>query len=212
MSKNTIKHIWFDFSETIAFLKKERHNRLRYETYSKVIGKPISNELITEFENLYKKHNHSNAAIFRSLGQSSNFWSECVNSVESSELYELADKNIPDVLEKIRKFVPISIFSNIQLGKILTSLNINPKWFTHILSSGMVKEPKPALDGFYKMIELSGIPAGEILYIGDDVGKDVKPAKQVGVKAGLMWKKSGEADYSFESFEDILEILSLNNL
>ena len=208
MSKNTIKHIWFDFSETIAFLKKERHDRLRYETYSEVAGKPISDELIAEYENLYKKHNHSNAAIFRSLGQTSNFWSERVNSVESIELYELADKNIPNVLEKIRKFVPISIFSNIQLGKILSSLNINPEWFTHIISAGMVKEPKPALDGFYKMIELSEIPAQEILYIGDDIGKDVKPAKQVGVKAGLMWKKSDEADYSFEKFEDILTIFN----
>jgi FMN phosphatase YigB (HAD superfamily) len=58
------------------------------------------------------------------------------------------------------------------------------------------------------MIELSKIPAQEILYIGDDVGKDVKPAKQVGVKAGLMWKKSDEADYSFENFEDILDIFN----
>jgi hypothetical protein len=112
--KSYIKHIWFDFSETIAFLKKERHDRLRYETYSEIVGKPISDELIVEYENLYKKHNHSNAAIFRSLGQTSNFWSERVNSVESSELYELADKNIPNVLEKIRKFVPISIFSNMR--------------------------------------------------------------------------------------------------
>lgn len=199
-----IKHVWFDFSETIAFLKKERHDRLRYETYSEIVGKSISDELITKYETLYKKYNHSNSAIFRTLGQTSNFWSECVNAVESSELYELADKNIPNALEEIKKFVPISIFSNIQLEKILPSLNINPEWFTHILSAGTVKEPKPALDGFYKMIELSEIPAEEILYIGDDIGKDVRPAKQVGVLAGLMWKKSDEADYSFEKFEDVL--------
>lgn len=185
MSKN-IKHIWFDFSETIAFLKKERHNRLRYETYSEIVEKPVNKELIAEYENLYRKFNHSNAAIFRSLGQSSNFWSERVNSVEPGELYELADKNIPDVLKKIKDVLPISIFSNIELGKILTSLNINPNWFAYIISAGMVKEPKPALDGFYKMIELSEVPAEEILYIGDDIGKDVKPAKEVGIQAGLM--------------------------
>ncbi len=204
--KNTTQHIWFDFSETIAFRKKERHDRLRYESYAEVVGKPVNDELISEYENLYKKHNHSNAAIFRSLGQTSNFWSERVNSVEPSELYELADESIPHVLQKVKEIVPISIFSNIQPGKILTALNINPNWFTHIISAGMVKEPKPALDGFYKMIELSELPSQEILYIGDDIGKDVRPAKHIGVKSGLMWKKSDEADYSFNNFEDILGI------
>jgi len=203
-----IKHIWFDFSETVAFLKKERHDRLRYETYSQVIGKPLSDELITEYESLYKKFNHSNAAIFRSLGKPPSFWSEHVNAVEPSELYELADKNIPTVLENIRKLVPISVFSNIQLRKILPSLHINPEWFTHIVDAGMIKEPKPALDGFYKMIELSNLSPEQILYIGDDVGKDVLPAKKVGMKTGLMWKKSDEADYSFNNFQDILGVLS----
>lgn len=206
MSKNAIKHIWFDFSETIVFLKKERHDRLRYETYAQVVEKHVSDELIQEYEDLYKKFNHSNAAIFRSLGKSSNFWSESVNSVEPNELYELASQNIPDVLKKIKEQVPISLFSNIQLGKILASLNINPDWFTYVISAGMFKEPKPALDGFYKMVELSGVQAQEILYIGNNVGTDIGPAKRIGLQTGLMWMKSDEADYSFENFEDILKI------
>lgn len=72
----------------------------------------------------------------------------------------------------------------------------------------MLTEPKPALEGFYKMVELSNVPAAEILYIGDDIGKDIRPAKQVGVQAGLMWKQSEEADYSFVNFEDIFKILT----
>jgi len=209
MPRYPIKHIWFDFSETIVFLNKERNDRLRYETYSKVVGMPINDELKTEYEILYTKFNHSNAAIFRSLNKPSNFWSEQVNSVKPSELYKLADEDIPDVFQKLRKLVPISIFSNIQLGKILASLNINPDWFTYIISAGMVNEPKPALDGFYKMIELSKIPAREILYIGDDVGKDIRPAKQVGIQTGLMWNQSIEADYSFENFSEVLAMFKL---
>lgn len=207
MTEN-IKHIWFDFSETIAFLKKERHDRLRYETYSELVKKPMSDELISEYEKLYEKFNHSNAAIFRSFNQPSDFWSECVNSVKPSELYKLADESVPDVLQKLRELLPISLFSNIQLEKILVALDINPSWFTHILSAGMVKEPKPALHGFHKMVELSAVPAREILYIGDDVGKDVLPSKQVGIQAGLMWKKSDKADFSFENFQKILDLFS----
>ena len=90
---------------------------------------------------------------------------------------------------------------------MLPSLGIDVSFFTHIISSGMFKKPKPALDGFYKLVELSKLPAKEILYIGDSVGKDILPAKQVGIKTGLMWKQSDEADYSFGSFKDILEII-----
>jgi len=209
MSKS-IKHIWFDFSETLVFLKKERNNRLRYETYAEVVGKPVTKELAAEYEELYKKFNHSNAAIFRSLGQPASFWSERVNAVEPSELYEMAAKNIPEVLEKLKGIVPISIFSNIQLEKLLGPLGIRSEWFSNILSAAMIKEPKPALDGFYKMVELSEVPAGEILYIGDDVGKDVRPAKQVGIQSGLMWNKSSEADYSFSNFEEVLDLFNKN--
>lgn len=80
--------------------------------------------------------------------------------------------------------------------------------FTHVISAGMIKEPKPALDGYYKMIEFSVLPPNEILYIGDDVGKDVLPAKQVGILTGLMWSKSDEADYCFGGFEEILNIFN----
>ena len=202
-----IRHIWFDFSETLAFINKEAHDKLRYESYAKVIDKPVTAELIEEYEKLYKEHNRSNAAVFRSLGFSSNYWSEQINSVDPRLFYYLADESIPSVLDLVRKNIPISLFSNVQLDKVLTSLSINPDWFIHILSSGMVKEPKPALDGFYKIIELSNLPADEILYIGDDVGKDVIPSKTVGVKAGLIWKESEEADYSFKTFGEILELI-----
>lgn len=208
MTKTPIKHLWFDFSETIVFLQKDRHNQLRYETYAEIVNKPVNAELVEEFEELYKKFNHSNAAIFYSLGKPAGFWSDRVNSVPPSELYRLADPNIPEVLKKIKSLAPISIFSNIKLNNILPAVGINFEWFTHVISGGMVKDPKPALEGFYKIIELSQLPANQILYIGDNIGKDVLPAKKVGLKTGLMWIKSKEADYCFKNFEEILKIFN----
>lgn len=204
--KKNIKHIWFDFSETLAFLKKERHDQLRYKNYAQVVNRPITEELKVEYEALYKKFNNSNAALFSSLGLSSKRWSEIINSVPPEELYILAAEKIPSILQEVKLHVPISIFSNIQLKSVLPALGIDPSWFTHTISAGMVEHPKPALDGFYKMIDLSGIPAENILYIGDHVGKDVLPAKQVGIQAGIVWSSSDEADYSFEKFEDILRL------
>ena len=105
------------------------------------------------------------------------------------------------------KLIPISIFSNIKLDKIIPALNVDPKLFSYILSASTVGASKPALKGFYKMIELSALQPEEILYIGDDVGKDVIPAKTVGIKTAVVFEKLPEADYSFTNFKNILEFV-----
>ena len=202
-----IKHVWFDFSETIAALKKEAHDQLRYNTYAAIVNKSVTPDLIREYEELYEKYNHSNSAIFHSLGLSARHWSDQVNSIPPEELYSLAAENIPAILKKLKSIIPISLFSNIKLGSVLPALGIQPAWFTNIVSGEMIKNPKPALDGFYKIIELSHLPPEEILYVGDHVGKDVLPAKKVGIKAGLMWGESLKADYSFEGFGDVLALM-----
>lgn len=202
-----IRHLWLDYSETIASINTEVHDRLRYESYAAIVGRVVSPELITEYEDLYQKNERSNSAVFRSLGQTSNYWSERINSVDPTIFYRLADPEIPGVLRQLKDILPVSLFSNIELQGVLLGLDIDPRWFKHILSSGQVPRPKPALDGFRKIVEMSGIPAGEILYVGDDVGKDVRPAKAVGIKTGLMWKMSAEADYCFKNFEALLETI-----
>lgn len=202
-----LEHVWFDFGETIVLLKKDNHDQLRYATYSEVVHKPVSKELIAEYESLFTQSHHSNSAVFHSLGLPSGYWSEHVNSVDPQFLFELADPRIPEILQQLRTILPISLFSNIELGKALPAFGLDPVWFTHILSSGMVKKPKPALDGFYQMVALSGVSADHILYIGDDVGKDVLTAKQVGMQAGLMWKQSNAADYCFKNFAEILTLV-----
>jgi FMN phosphatase YigB (HAD superfamily) len=203
-----IKHVWFDFSETIARLRKDSHDRLRYSSYAFAIGKPVTEELRKKYEVLYEKNNHSNAAIFRSLGLPPSYWSDRINSLSPEELYVLAASNIPEVLKKLKTIVSISLFSNIQLDKVLPSLGIEIELFTHVLNANMIKEPKPALDGYYKIIELSALPPNEILYIGDNVGKDILPAKQLGILTGLMWSRSEKADYCFNGFDEILNLFN----
>lgn len=198
-----IKHIWFDFSDTLTFINEERHRRLRYESYAEAKGVPMSEKVVAEYEQLRTKY-HSHSAVFCSLGLPGSYWLERIASVAPEELYRLADLNIPKGLSEIGKLIPISLFTNVKPGPILQALGIDRSIFRHIVEGGMVKAPKPALEGFYKMIDLTGLPAKEILYIGDDVEKDIRPAKTVGIQAGIVWNKSNEADYQFEKFEDIL--------
>jgi HAD superfamily hydrolase (TIGR01549 family) len=113
-------------------------------------------------------------------------------------------------LERLKDIVPISLFSNIKSDEIIRTLNlikVDRDWFTYIINSDNIANRKPHPEGFYKIIEVSKLPASKILYVGDRVNVDILPAKSVGLKTCLVWGKSAEADYSFENFADILTIV-----
>ncbi len=203
---NPIRHIWFDFSDTIVAFDEGLHDELVYESYSEITGNPITPELKEEFANLFKEHG-SYTKSFIALGKAHDFWSDRISSVDPKVFLRLTDPEAPQIFQELRKLVPISLWSNIHAKKMLPALGIDPTWFTHILGPDEVKKPKPALDGFNLLIERSGIPAEEILFVGDSLVKEVRPAKSLGIQAGLIWSESPEADYSFKNFMDILTIL-----
>ena len=206
---SAIKHIWFDFSETIVRLDKQAHEKLRYGSYAEVVGKPVTPELIEEYGSLFKIHK-SHSALFASLDLPAGYWSEKYASVDSNTLLKLASPNIPNVLERLQEIIPISIFSNVFAERSFPQLGIEIDWFTHILGPKEVKNPKPALDGFKLMIELSNLPPENILFVGDSVEKELKPAKSLGLLTALMWNTSPEADYCFQDFEEILNVAKAN--
>ena len=205
-----IKHVWFDLEGTLTIRSdefNEAHNQLRYETYSEVVGKPLTEELKQDFEKIYAK-NGSNSAVFRSLGCASDFWQKCFNKLDKTRYYKPV-KTVYSTLEELKEKVPISIFTNLKPEEVESTLkiiNVDKSWFKFIISGDDIKERKPVLDGFYLMIKKSGLPPREILYVGDRVKVDVLPAKELGIKTCLVWDKSDEADYSFEKFEDILSL------
>jgi len=206
-----IKHVWFDLEGTLTIRSdefNEDYNQLRYETYAEVVGKPLTEELKQDFEKLYAKHG-SNSAVFRSLGCASDFWQKRFNSLDKTKYYKPV-KTIFTTLRKLKEKVLISIFTNLKPEEVKNTLkiiNVDKSWFKFIVSGDDIKERKPALDGFYLMIEKSGLPPEEILYVGDRVKVDILPTKEVGMKSCLVWDKSDEADYSFEKFEDILSLI-----
>ena len=183
------------------------HDDLRYKTYASVVGREVDDALIDEYEKLYKKSG-SNSAAFTSLGMPSDFWMQYFDQIDQTRYYE----PIPDIyetLDKLRQIVPISLFTNARLAnaqKTLSVVKIDANWFTHILCGDDIQNRKPALDGFHLMIEKSGIPAGQILYVGDRVDVDVKPAKAVGMLSCLVYSRAAEADFCFSSFSGILEL------
>jgi len=204
-----IKHLWLDFSDTIARTNKEALANIAHNSYAAIVGKPVGPELAAEYQALLAQHK-SNAAVFAALGQPASFLADQAANYSPADLYTLTEDDVPAVIKQLTELVPVSIFSNNRLDTILPALGLEPSWFVHILGPDQVHKPKPALDGFYKMVELSGAPAGEVLYVGDDVAKDVLPAKQVGLRAGLLWANAPEADYCFANFGEILQLIKMN--
>ncbi len=210
-----IRHVWFDLSGTLAVHSDNAEaikDRLRYETYAEVVGKPVTKALKREYENLLARHG-SNSAVFRSLGKPSNFWERRASMLDKGKIYKPSEAVVA-TLRKLKNAVPISLFTNAghdEIRETIDFLGIDIGWFTFIISGDDVKERKPEPHGFMEMIKRSKLPPHEILYVGDRVNVDILPAKKHGMKTCLVWGRSEEADYSFERFEDILSIFKRND-
>jgi FMN phosphatase YigB (HAD superfamily) len=205
-----IQHVWFDFSDTLA-RTTDAHRSLLNHSFADAIGEPVSPASIEKFKEMYKKYNSHSAVFTTGLGLRPGHWADCVEAADPKALYTLADPHIPDVLQKLHAVVPLSMFSNMRMDKLLPAIGLDAAWFTHCLSGSEFKNPKPALDGFYKMIELSNLPPDQILFIGDSVQKEILPAKKVGMITGIVWSEAPEADFSFKNFDEILPTVKENS-
>ncbi len=104
----------------------------------------------------------------------------------------------------------MSLFTNFRpvlIDKLLRQLEMPRHYFTNTLSGDDVVERKPALDGFKLMIEKSSLPPSQLLYVGDRIDVDIKPAKSLGMRTCLVYGDSTEADYSCKTFGELLKIV-----
>lgn len=206
-----IKHIWFDLAGTLYRETDEFsavHDQYRYHTYARLRGIMDPDRARQEYLALYKTHG-SNSAVFRSLGQPSNYWMKALEEMDFSAVLK-PDKNITETLKELNRVVPISLFTNFpkaRIDEILGIIEIPADLFMHVLSGDDIAERKPALDGFYAMIKRSGLPGENLLYVGDRVEVDIKPAKQLGIQTCLVWGYSHEADYSCSELDGLWPVL-----
>lgn len=206
-----LKHIWFDFGgtlyeETPTF--NVAHDIFRFQLYADLKGLDNLEAAEQEYMRLYRQHG-SNSAVFTALGKPSDYWMQALENLDFTKLIAPHPAVVPTLLA-LKEMLPISIFTNFKPHKIEAlseHLGILENWFTHIVSGDDVINRKPALDGFHKMIELSGVSPEHIMYVGDRVDVDIKPAKQLGMQTCLVYSKSEEADYSLQSFAELQEIV-----
>ncbi|MFH8569579.1 HAD family hydrolase [Streptomyces sp. NPDC017993] len=89
-----------------------------------------------------------------------------------------------------------------------------------LATSGEWGVAKPDAAFFARTIELAGVPAGEVLYVGDHPQNDVLPALAAGMRTahlrrgplGHLWADSGEAlaaDWRVQSLTELVDVLAL---
>jgi putative hydrolase of the HAD superfamily len=136
------------------------------------------------------------AETFRPLGMPHPF------DVFFDELYTLfADPDVwrvyPDVFEVLQALkargLIMGVLSNwdIRLGPLLEGLSLMP-YFNHVVLSAVVGWEKPHQRIFESAIALAGVPADEILHVGDHYRQDVAGAQQAGMYAVWLRRRGAQ--------------------
>lgn len=207
-----IKHISFDVAGT---LYKENHgflearNDLIYSSLSDIIGEKNLDKVKHTYDELYHKSG-SNSAVFHSLGKPWSFWHGILENIDPGQYLE-PDREINKYLKIISKHASLSAFSTFpkkRIIQLLEKLEMPISLFLFILGGDDVSARKPHLDGFYRIIELANVPARQIMYVGDRLETDIRPAKEAGLRTCLIWQKSSEADYSVKDFSELGELIN----
>lgn len=87
-----------------------------------------------------------------------------------------------------------------------------------LATSGEWGVAKPASEFFARVVESAGVPAGEVLYVGDHPQNDVVPVRAAGMRAahlrrgplGHLWVESEAAqaaDYRFTGLSELVDAL-----
>ncbi len=93
-----------------------------------------------------------------------------------------------ELLGELGKRYPLGMLTNFTDGpavrEIIDLLGLNP-FFEKVLVSGELGYRKPHPYAFERFVDALGVPAGRILFVGDDLEADVKGARDAGLQPVL---------------------------
>jgi HAD superfamily hydrolase (TIGR01549 family) len=125
------------------------------------------------------------------------------------------DSLFPDTLSILQRLqargVPMGIVSNYGAHLIYTLYKLNIyDYFAFVIVSSLVGVAKPDAGIFELAIEKAGVPADQILYVGDNITDDIEGTKKVGIDAVLI-NRPGRPPNSSASMviDNLLEIEQL---
>jgi len=207
--KEKISYILFDAAGTLI------HKPLLWERIVDVLQK---NGYYANVTDLQKKHKILSESIRFPDNTSKGFYAE----FNSELLYALGIIPTEDLLNQLfdactylpwvpfedcsilqKLPYPIGILSNFNASLTEKMEHFFGNIFQHILISEVLGVAKPNIDFYKKAIAAIVLPPEQILYIGDSLKLDIKPALEVGMQTLLI-----DRHQLFGSFENRLDTLN----
>lgn len=111
--------------------------------------------------------------------------------------YISPDKDAAEVLKKLRGKYKLGIVSNLSIPEcawqLLEKFDLK-KYFDAIILSGDINKRKPSPEIFEKALRALNVKASETIFVGDTLSMDIKGAKNVGISAILIERKTSLTD------------------
>jgi HAD superfamily hydrolase (TIGR01549 family) len=130
------------------------------------------------------------------------------------QAYLREDATLRAILSELTQHYQLGIISNLKRShmlEILQALGLSSNLFPLLVTEDIVTEIKPDPEPFLTAIRLAKCSPGECLYVGDSPTKDMRPAKQVGMKTVLIADSCTDEDMQYVDarISDVKDIAGL---
>lgn len=214
-----IKAIFFDVGDTLYSnedMEKEYPRQLyKLISQTKGIDKDQAKQLLKDTtEKLKRTQKHvTKVRAMEELGYTRAQTHEAFCKVNPSD-FLITDGQLDATIAQLAQKYKLGIISNFKKShmlQIFSALGLSENLLPLMVTEDIVTEIKPAHEPFLKAIALSGYKPEECLYAGDSPGKDMRPAKEVGMMTVLVKKSPEEEDLTYAD-EKISSVEELPNL
>lgn len=195
--------LYKDIAELKKLLKEDTLQMI--QQYKKVNRE----EAAKIFKEGYQKLSSSTKVLLLKLGFS---WKEV--KARSRRFYEYKtqflkkDPQLVAMFGKLKRFRHL-IASNNTLEtskKIIKLLGLKPQIFEKFFGiTPEIIKPDPVF--FQRILDYTGLPANQHIFIGDREKTEIIPARKIGMKTCFVWGKSEISDVSLSTVYDILYII-----
>ena len=209
--------ILFDTSDTLyhseALEKEIKRAPIIFISEKRNINQTKAESLYNEAKKSQKSKQKptTKSGILMSLGFKNSDWQNFLLSIDPNK-HLSPNPNHVEALEKLSNLFKLGIITNINkkfLTKTLASIGLKENLFSILLTSDDVLNPKPNTEPFKKAIEILEFPANEIVYVGDNIDKDLEPARKSGMLTVYLSENSDNNSKYDYHITDLAQIYGL---
>lgn len=154
-----------------------------------------------EYDSLVEKHGSNGKVFVNEFGADSSFFHRMLSEIDFRNILT-EDKGLQEVVSYLKQRCQLGIFTSEVYDTVLQVFNVLGLDISDfamgagtrypILCSENVSDKKPGREGFDRIVEVTGVEPSEIVYVGDNLTKDVKAPLALGMNAvHVNWGGSG---------------------